>query len=103
MLDIKRIRNNPEEIKKKIKTRNANLDNLIDEVLELDELRRKLISEAESMKAQQNGYNKKIPAMKKAGEDTTEIMKDLKQLSKNISEKNKELSEIEHAEKLFGE
>ena len=99
MLDIKRIRNNPEEIKKKIKTRNANLDNLIDEVLELDELRRKLISEAESMKAQQNGYNKKIPAMKKAGEDTTEIMKDLKQLSKNISEKNKELSEIENKQK----
>ncbi len=99
MLDIKRIRNNPEEIKKKIKTRNANLDNVIDEVLELDELRRKLISETESMKAQQNGYNKKIPAMKKAGEDTTEIMKNLKQLSKNISEKNKELSEIENKQK----
>ena len=99
MLDIKRIRNNPEEIKKKIKTRNANLDNVIDEVLKLDELRRKLISETESMKAQQNGYNKKIPAMKKAGEDTTEIMKNLKQLSKNISEKNKELSEIENKQK----
>lgn len=99
MLDIKRIRNNPEEIKKKIKTRNTDLDNVIDEVLKLDELRRKLISETESMKADQNGYNKKIPAMKKAGEDTTEIMKNLKQLSKNIAEKNKELSEIENRQR----
>lgn len=99
MLDIKRIRNNPEEIKTKIKTRNANLDNVIDEVLKLDETRRKLIAEAESMKAEQNGYNKKIPAMKKAGEDTTEIMKNLKELSKNIAEKNKELSEIENKQR----
>ena len=37
MLDIKRIRNNPEEIKTKIKTRNANLDSVIDDVLKLDE------------------------------------------------------------------
>lgn len=95
MLDIKKIRNNSEEIKTKIKTRNANLDSVIDEVLQLDEVRRKLIAEAESMKAEQNGYNKKIPAMKKSGEDITEIMKNLKELSKNISEKNKELSEIE--------
>ena len=99
MLDIKRIRNNPEEIKTKIKTRNTNLDSVIDEVLKLDEVRRKLIAEAESMKAEQNGYNKKIPAMKKNGEDTTEIMKNLKELSKNIAEKNKELSEIENKQR----
>lgn len=99
MLDIKRIRNNSEEIKTKIKTRNTNLDSVIDEVLKLDEVRRKLIAEAESMKAEQNGYNKKIPAMKKNGEDTTEIMKNLKELSKNIAEKNKELSEIENKQR----
>ena len=99
MLDIKKIRNNPEEIKTKIKTRNTNLDSVIDEVLKLDEVRRKLIAEAESMKAEQNGYNKKIPAMKKNGEDTTEIMKNLKELSKNIAEKNKELSEIENKQR----
>lgn len=95
MLDIKTIKKDPEAVKKAIRTRNANLDSVIDKVVEIDELRRKIISDVENMKSEQNSFNKKIPTMKKAGEDISGIMEDLKELSNKISEKNKELSSLE--------
>lgn len=95
MLDIKVIRNNPELVKKAMASRNQNLGGTIDKVLEIDEQRRKIIAEAESMKSEQNAVNKKIPTMKKSGEDISELMSEMKSLSNKISEKNKELSALE--------
>ncbi len=95
MLDIKIIRSNPELIKKAMKNRQQNLDGTIDKVLEIDEQRRKIIAESESMKSEQNAVNKKIPAMKKSGEDISELMSEMKSLSNKISEKTKELSVLE--------
>ena len=63
MLDIKIIRNDPEMVKKAMKNRNADLDSVIDEILDIDKKRRTIISETESMKANQNAFNKKIPAI----------------------------------------
>lgn len=95
MLDIKVIRNDPEGVKKAVASRGANLDKVIDEVLKTDEIRRKTLAEVESMKSTQNAVSKKIPAMKKSGEDTSALMSEMKELSNKISEKNKELSELE--------
>ena len=95
MLDIKVIRNDPEGVKKAVASRGANLDKVIDEVLKTDEIRRKTLAEVESMKSTQNAVSKKIPAMKKSGEDTSALMSEMKELSDKISEKNKELSELE--------
>lgn len=95
MLDIKAIRSNPELVKKAMASRNQNLEGTVDKVLEIDEQRRKIIAEAESMKSEQNTFNKKIPAMKKSGEDISELMSEMKSLSNKISEKTKELSALE--------
>ena len=95
MLDIKVIRNDPEGVKKAVASRGANLDKVIDEILKTDEIRRKTLAEVESMKSTQNAVSKKIPAMKKSGEDTYALMSEMKELSNKISEKNKELSELE--------
>lgn len=95
MLDIKVIRNDPEAVKKAIESRGSNMDKVIDEVLKCDEIRRKILAEVESMKSTQNAVSKKIPVMKKNGEDTTVIMSEMKELSDKICEKNKELSELE--------
>lgn len=95
MLDIKVIRNDPEGVKKAVASRGANLDKVIDEVLKTDEIRRKTLAEVESMKSTQNAVSKKIPAMKKSGEDTSALMSEMKELSDKISEKTKELSELE--------
>lgn len=98
MLDIKTIRNDPQKVKEAMKNRGADLDGVIDEILEIDEKRRKIITETENMKANQNAFNKKIPVMKKSGEDVSSVMKDLKELSNKISEKNKELLGLETRE-----
>ena len=101
MLDIKIIRKDPEMVKRAMKNRNADLDAVIDEILDIDKQRRQIISETEIMKANQNSFNKKIPAMKKNGEDVSSVMKELKELSNKISEKNKELSALESKQRDF--
>lgn len=95
MLDIKVIRNNSEMVKAAMKNRQMNLDNEIDEILKIDEERRNILQEAESMKAQQNAVSKKIPEMKKSGEDISKVMVEMKELSDKISEKTKLQSELE--------
>ena len=95
MLDIKFIKNNAELVKQAMKNRQKPMDDVIDEIISLEEKRLKLISEVEAMRAEQNAFNKKIPAMKKSSEDTTEIMVKMKEISNAAAEKSKQLTEIE--------
>lgn len=95
MLDIKFIRENPDLVKIAMKNRNADMDNEIDEILQLDVTRRELTSRVETMKSQQNSVTKKIPVMKKNGEDTAEIMQEMKVLSDEIAELRAELTRVE--------
>ena len=81
MLDIKLIRTNPDLVKANIKKREMDLDHVVDEILDLDTKRRELTGKVEAMKAERNADTKKIPQMKKAGEDTTEIMAKMKALA----------------------
>jgi seryl-tRNA synthetase len=53
MLDINYIRENTEEVKKKVKSKNFD-SKIIDEVLKLDEQRRKLLKEIEDLRAERN-------------------------------------------------
>lgn len=99
MLDIKFIRSNPDLIKKAMENRNANLDSMVDEVIEIDAERRNLMGEMESEKARQNDVSKKIPQMKKEGKDTTEIMKEMKTLSEKISSLRTKISELEEKQR----
>lgn len=99
MLDIKFIRSNPDLVKKAMKNRNANLDSMVDEVIETDAERRNLMGEMESEKARQNDVSKKIPQMKKEGKDTAEIMKEMKTLSEKISSLRAKISELEEKQR----
>ncbi len=81
MLDIKRIRTSPEEVKADLRKREKNYDADIDAILALDEKRRVLVGETDEKKARQNAVSKQIPAMKKAGEDTAAVMAEMKALS----------------------
>lgn len=95
MLDIKFIRENPDLVKAAMKSRNANMDAEIDEILRLDRVRRKLTAKVETMKSEQNAVTKKIPQMKKNGEDTSQVMREMKVLSDEISGLDGELSDVE--------
>lgn len=93
MLDIKILRNEPERIVEALKKRNNDLD--ITPAIELDKQRRALLTDVETKKAQQNAITKKIPAMKKAGEDTTEIFKEMKDLSNEIKADDDKVRDID--------
>ena len=93
MLDIKILRTEPERIREALKRRNNDLD--ITPAIELDVKRREILSEVEKKKAQQNEISKKIPQMKKAGEDTTEIFKEMKALSDEIKVEDEKVREID--------
>ncbi|EOD00537.1 serine--tRNA ligase [Caldisalinibacter kiritimatiensis] len=93
MLDIKRIRNNPEEVKEALKKRGA--EQFIDKVLELDKKRRELLVEVEEMKAKQNSVSKEIPKLKKEGKDVSEVIKEMKELSNKIKSIDPQVKEIE--------
>jgi len=95
MLDIKRIRENPEAVKAALRTRNANYDEYIDNILEIDVERRKISTETDILKAQQNKVSKQIPAMKKNGEDTTAVMAEMKAISEKIKQEDAKISELE--------
>lgn len=95
MLDIKLIRTNPEMVKQAMKNRGKDMDALVDEILSIDEERRSITAEADSMKAEQNKVSKMIPAMKKEGKDTSEIMTEMKQLSEKIKECDAKISQLE--------
>lgn len=93
MLSIKKIRENLPEIKTRLALRCGNYP--LDEVVELDEKRRKLITEAEEFKAELNKASKQIPELKKKGEDTTALMADLKKLSEAASKNDAEIKELD--------
>ena len=93
MLDIKLLRNNFEEVEKALANRNEDFD--LSKFKELDARRREILGEVEVMKSKQNVASKKIPAMKKAGEDVSAIMAEMKELSGKVKELDAQLSEVD--------
>jgi len=95
MLDIRLIRENPQKVKDAMRSRNKNMDALVDEVLSLDVKRRELIAQTEALKQQQNAANKEIPRIKKEGGDISEIMERMNELKESIKNNDTALSELE--------
>src|ERR1700722_1254717 len=63
MLDIKLIREQPDKVRQRLATRGAGDEARINELLKLDEHRRKLLAEVEGLKAQRNRVSKEIGAL----------------------------------------
>ncbi|MGH4138666.1 serine--tRNA ligase [Clostridium sp.] len=102
MLDLKRIRNNPEEIKKLMANRGENFDlAIIDEVVVLDKRRRDILMEVEELKNRRNTESALIPKLKKSGENVEEIMVEMKKLSDEIKNFDLELSEVDEKIKFI--
>ena len=99
MLDIKRIREDFEGVKERVEFRGKG-DFGLENVKHFDEKRRELLAEVEAKKNRQNTVSREIPKMKKEGQDTTEIMAEMKALSNEIKELDGRLSEVEEHRKL---
>lgn len=92
MLDIKFIRENHELVKKAVLNKNEKAN--VDDLLAMDEKKRKLQFLFDSKRAEQNKISKKIPIMKKEGKDVVSVLKQMKELSELVKELSNELAEI---------
>lgn len=101
MLDIKLIRENPEKVKAAMKTRNKDMDALVDEILEIDAKRRELMQVTDAMKQEQNTASKQIPQIKKAGGDISEIMARMNEIKEKIKANDAVLSELDSKQKTL--
>ena len=95
MLDIRRIKENPEEIIDLLGRKGKDAREAIERIIELDNQRRALVSETDGLKAKQNAVSKQIPAMKKAGQDTAPIFAEMNALKETIKENDGKISVIE--------
>lgn len=84
MIDIKLIREKPEEIKKRLLYKEIDCSTAIDNILELDGRRRDLISKSEACKADQNRISKQIPQLKKEGADMAALFSQINELKETI-------------------
>ena len=96
MLDIKRIRNNPEELKAALQKRNKT-DIDVDALLALDASRREALTTVEQLKAKRNADSAQVPKLKKAGQDVTDLLAEMKELSDKITQLDKLAEEEETA------
>ena len=96
MLDIKRIRQNPQELIDALKARNKDIS--LDTFLKEDEERRALMAEVEEKKALRNQTSKKIGLAKKNGaseEETAAIMREMRELGDVIDALDEKINELD--------
>ena len=101
MLDIKLIRENPEKVKAAMKTRNKDMDAVVDEILEIDAQVRALTQKADALKAEQNAASKKIPQIKKEGGDISEIMARMNEIKEEVKALDAEKNELAAKQKTM--
>ena len=95
MIDIKYIKENPEEVIARYAIKGKDAREEITRILELDAQRRALIVEGESLKAEQNKTNKLIPQYKKEGRDVAPIFAELKEIANKTKAIDEQLRAVE--------
>ena len=95
MLDIKYIKECPDEVIARLAKKGKDAKEDIEMILKLDGERRALISENEALKAEQNKTNRLIPQYKKEGKDLAPIFAEMKELGAKTKANDDKLKEVE--------
>ncbi len=100
MLDLKFVRDNLSVIKKMLTERKMldGLEPLLDNFVVLDQKRRDLLAEVESLKAKRNQVNDEITALKKAKAPADHLIDEMKSVSARIKELDPEVALVEKEE-----
>ncbi|NLI22071.1 MAG: serine--tRNA ligase [Clostridiales bacterium] len=103
MLDVRRIRQNPEELREMLTNRNKDAT-IVDEFLQRDEQRRKLMAEVEEKKALRNQTSKQIGLAKQQGAseaETAAIMDAMRRLGDEITAIDADIASLDAATNDF--
>lgn len=92
MLDIRKIRENPDFFRDRLALRNGGDDKAIGQVLALDEVIRKLKQDGEALKSERNRASKEIGAVKAKGGDIAEASAKVKAIGEQITAIDAELA-----------
>jgi len=93
MLDLKFIRENLEVVKTKLSQRNLEID--LDRIIEIDQRRREIIQEVETLRNERNTVSEIIAASKKEKKDASGEISRMKEVSQKIKEVDARREEIE--------
>ncbi len=94
MLDLKRIREDPDGVRAALQRRADGSADALDRVIELDEQRRRLLPELEGLRAEQNAANARIRASADAAEREREI-EAMRAVAARAKELERELGEVD--------
>jgi seryl-tRNA synthetase len=94
LLDLKFVRNNPQLVKDGLIKRNMTTE-LIDQFLTIDESRRQKLVVVEQKKSRRNSVSEEIGRLKKAGQNTEDLVLEMRALSQEIKEHDEEIRAIE--------
>jgi len=94
MLDIKMIRENPDDVKNKLDLRNED-PAVIEKIFEMDKSRLELIHKTETLKEERNKATDEIALMKRNKENTDEKISEMKKVSENIKMSDEELKKYD--------
>ncbi|MGM0508636.1 MAG: serine--tRNA ligase [Fusobacteriota bacterium] len=99
MLSLKYMRNNIEYLQDVLKNRNTELN--LEEFEQLDEERRELLQNVETLRHLQNVTSKEIGNLKRNGEDASQKISEMQKVSSDIKEFDNKLNEIEEKLRYF--
>ena len=97
MLDIKFIRENPDEIRRRLAARGE--IPALDRLLEMDKRRRMLIEETDNLKARRNELSKEIAALAKSGGMIGPLKEESREIGQKVSAGDEELKSIQESMK----
>lgn len=93
LLDLKFIRSHQEIVKEALAKRSNDFD--LEQVLVWDERRRSIISESEKLKNSRNTLSQEVGRLKAAKQDATELMDEVRGISRQIKEMDQELADLD--------
>ncbi|MDT8862952.1 serine--tRNA ligase [Alkalihalobacillus sp. MEB130] len=94
MLDVKRLRKDFNDIKKRLATRGEDISGL-DRFEELDEKRRTIIVEVEELKSRRNQVSQEVAQLKREKQDADHLIKETKEVSEKIKSLDEQLRQAE--------
>ncbi len=97
MLDLRRIRQEPDEVRARLAVRGkaGETDAAVGRILELDEERRALIGEGDALKARRNAVSLEVAERKRRGEPADEVIAEMRGVADRIRDGDTRLREIE--------
>ena len=101
MLDIRIIREQTETVRTRLRQRGGDAWTLVDDVLSLDDSRRKAETEKQALQSERNRVSKEIGIAKKQGQDTASIEAEMRAIGDRIDVLNRETAALDSRQEML--